>query len=287
MVIGPAKAIRREPGSVKLHFSLTGNFGSREEIEQFNGLEDELTTIADIAAYYTGREIGGGEATLFFEADDISTFIHLLLDVEGRLESGYLLRSARVVIRWEDFLDHEVEYGSLKDWLGANSRRARKKPKHSRKPELGDFYSIPLLDGRFGHATYVYRIPRYCDLLQVLDLITIEPAHLDGLIGVKSMFPPIKTVVSVGISRAGWQLVSHTEPDPNFRPPIFRGSNSASVTEQPGVYEDWWLSSGPNDWTFAGKLTEEMRDLEYDCFWNPWELADRIATGKNPYDRYR
>jgi hypothetical protein len=72
----------------------------------------------------------------------------------------------------------------------------------------------------------------------------------------------------------------------NFQHPEFRSSLAVFFKQEPGVYDDWRLQSYANQWTFLGKLPEDMRRLEYDDFWKPSDLAERIATGRNPYEAY-
>jgi hypothetical protein len=212
-----------DPGTVEIHYPLTGEFGCPDEMHVLDLLEQELINVLDAGGTYTGREIGGGEAVLFFEATDIPVFCQHLLRLRDRVQENALLQSARLVIHSTSVSADHVKYRDLNDWLEASRTRVRRRRRRSRIPKVGNFYSIPLTDGCFGHAHYVHHEPRFWDIVQVLDLVTCEPAPLDVLITAQPMFPAIKTIVSVGISHGGWKLVGHMKPDLNF--PLLSGYN--------------------------------------------------------------
>jgi len=240
------------------------------------------------ASEFTGEEFGPGEAVLSLRSGDVKG---LLTAARTILEQHNLLKDAFALVR-EDSVssrsDARVPLQDLDVWLGVLRQHALTKisPKKHR-PKVGDYYAVPLLDGRFGYLQYVHRDRRWGDLVQVFSLITCkEPAALSDLCSASPMFPPVLTAVGVGVQVGGWRLIGSVRRTGEFRFPTFRATNSLLFRmHEPGVYDDWWLwSAGESQ--FVGRLTSEQRKLEYHLWWAPQELARRIATGENEYDRF-
>lgn len=237
----------------------------------------------------TGEEVGSGETTLSFECHKPELMVPKLRD---RLARSNLLRGSFAVIYSTRVPDNagvkvplDDEQTMVNGLAAASKLRSGRQGHH---PRLGDYFAIPLPDGRYGHLRYSYRDAIEGDLVEVLAVICQGgPANFEEIVDSKLLFPPVITSVAIGVRVGGWVFLGNTKPAEKFQFPIFRGTNSLLLRRhEPGVYDDWWLWSGGDSWTFAGKLDMEQRKLEYHVAWPPQLLAKRIATMENEYDNF-
>jgi hypothetical protein len=90
-----------------------------------------------------------------------------------------LLYKSFIVVRADPIpnaSDLHIPIDDLDTWLGRLEQRAKPKPRKHR-PEINDYYAVPLPDGRFGHLHYVHEDPMWGDLVQVLSVITDQPRN--------------------------------------------------------------------------------------------------------------
>lgn len=166
-------------------------------------------------------------------------------------------------------------------------KRRPSKPRY-RKPQIGEYYAIPLPNGRFGYARFIYS-NRHCgDLVQVLDAFTTsdKTATLDDLKRASPLFPPVITSVTACVENGGWRKIGRQSGELTFDHPVFRSSICSVLRGVPGQYHDWLLCDKVGHSQYVGHLLPEHLKYEYDTSWLPDELAKRIVTGTNPYDAW-
>jgi len=249
---------------------------------QFDLLEREL--LSEISekklAEFTGNQIGDRDRILFFEAERISS---LLKKFNAKLEQHSLEQGAFIVLQ-EAGTDqrHTIPFEELVTCKIRRSVAGRK----WRRPQPGDYYAIPLADGRFGHAQYLVKAPGWGDFVQVANLVCSQPAALEVLAQAQPLFAPVSTDVATCVQRSAWILIGNRHP--LVRPETFplRFSPEANVQCKPSKYHDWIIIYSLTDFRFVGDLQPEYRKFEYQIAWFPEALASRIATGVNPWDEY-
>ncbi len=146
--------------------------------------------------------------------------------------------------------------------------------------DLGDYFCIPLPDGRFSFAQYVFFHPLYATLVRVTSLITLEEMPFESVLGASDLFPPVFVGFNVPVRQRLWKIIGNA-PVTNFRFPLFRCRQG--LDRAPGKYRDWLLWDG-NEYRDLGELPVEYQELEYLVGWSSDALEKRIATGNNePY----
>jgi hypothetical protein len=277
-----------DPCFVEVHIALSGgDFGTPDELLRVDTAEAEiLQKLQELGCgELHGRQTGAGEAILYVHADAVAATLRQINQSLGNQE---IREHTRFLVRDEltDALDGPISPTGVEAWL-SQRRRGRPTPrKRGIQPRVGDFFAVPLPDQRFGHIQYLRASPDEGELLQVLDVITDQPAKLEEVLRAEPRFPPVKCFVTAAVRRCGWVYVGHRKLDIDYSHVRFRVSNTAFLRFQPGVYTDWFLSSSAKGDIFVGTLTEEQRKLEYGVHWPPEDLAKRIATGENPYEAF-
>lgn len=148
--------------------------------------------------------------------------------------------------------------------------------------KIGDILLIPLGDGRYGYAQYVYFHPLYATLLRVLDVITDTPETAPPASTTGDLFPPVFVGLNAPIREKAWSIVGHVQVK-DFKFPLFRCRQG--IEDVPGQYYDWLIWDGET-YERIGELPEEYRSLEYLVGRGSDSLEVRIATGNNhPYDQ--
>jgi hypothetical protein len=273
---------------VEVHIALSGgDFGTADELLKVDTAEAEILQKLRELGYgeFQRRETGAGEAILYVQADAVAATLRQInqsLGNQGVGEQTYFLVHDELT----DTIEGPISPTGVEAWL-SQRRPTRPTPrKRGIQPRLGDFFAVPLPDGRFGHIQYLRASPDEGELLQVLDVITDQPAKLEVVLRAGPLFPPVKCFVTAAVRRCAWVYVGHSDIDANYSRVWFRGSDTAFLRFAPGIYTDWFLWSSAKGAVFIGTLTEEHRELEYDVHWSPESLAKRIVTGENPYDAF-
>lgn len=144
--------------------------------------------------------------------------------------------------------------------------------------KLGDFFQIPLPDGRYAYCQHVNWNDQMGFLVQVLDRISDHPLTFEELEGAKPLFPPVFVDLRAAVSSGRWKRIGNrTVAD--FKFPLFRATSAT----KPGKYDHWWLFDGYTQ-RFIGVLPPEWRSLEVEVVWGDEMLEQRIATGRNLFD---
>lgn len=279
---------------IELHVRLENGSGSVER-EGIAILPDLLMRLVaeTRGGKFTGEEVRPAEVVFFLEAKNLLPVLPELRTIVERLG---MLRDSFLQVRTDSLpsdSDLSIPLEDLKLWWQRLEQLTAAKPKKARRPRVNDFYAVPLPDGRFGHLQYVHHEPQWGDIVQVFSIITEGcPATIKDLVkdldGAQLLFPPVITAVTVGIRVGNWIFLGNRPPSEQFRIPLFRSTISRLLRgEEPGVYDDWWLWSGGDTWQPVGKLNDEQRKLEYNVAWPPLDLARRIVTGENEYERFK
>ncbi|MGJ5814375.1 hypothetical protein [Paludibaculum fermentans] len=230
---------------------------------------------------YQGHEIGGGTLVLYFEVARPRPFLKACELLALRHE----MKDIRINLR--DIADDcrsGVSFALFAYEEGLTTFAARP-GKRSRKPKIGDYYAIPLPDGRWGHAWFVAHEAPWGDFVQVLDVILAAPCEMPLLSGASALFPPIGSSVVHSVKGGKWKFLGNCPPEPVPIMPLMRSSTKAACDKQPGQYGDWVVSNSL-EWRVVGTLPEELRTLEFKAGWKPEQIAQRIMTGVNIYSVY-
>lgn len=230
---------------------------------------------------YQGNAHGGGSLVLYYESVRPRSFLKscrsltLLHNIEG------------ATVRAQNIADDQRagesftldDYEKLLPVLNATA------VKRSRNPKIGDYYALPLSDGRWGHALYVTHEAPWGDFIQVLDIIRDSPSNIETLIAASALFPPVGTYVARSAKIGRWKYLGNCPTTPVPIMPPMRTSPRMQCEKRPGQYQDWIVSSS-TEWRAVGALPEELRALEVKVPWTAEQIAHRIMTGINIYSVY-
>ncbi|MBC7925295.1 MAG: hypothetical protein H7039_06520 [Bryobacteraceae bacterium] len=147
---------------------------------------------------------------------------------------------------------------------------------------IGDILRIPLGDGRYGYAQYVYNHSLYSTLLRVLDVIANTPEPPPEIMTAGDLFPPVFVGLNPPIREKAWTIVAHV-PVKDFRFPLFKCRQV--VDEVPGKHYDWLIWDGET-YERVGELPAKYRSLGFLASFGYGIIEARIATGDNkPFDQ--
>lgn len=139
---------------------------------------------------------------------------------------------------------------------------------------IGNFYTIPLPDGRFAYCQYVCRVESYGDVVRVFNRFTSErlssPQELENA---DLLFPPVFAALLAAVRGKRWESIGNA-PVRGFVLPKFR----FTMGTKPGTYDDWRIWDEKKT-RRIGKLPVEMRSYELKCVWGCDALAERIVAG--------
>jgi hypothetical protein len=145
--------------------------------------------------------------------------------------------------------------------------------------KLGDFFQIPLPDGRYAYCQHVNRNDQMGFLVQVFDRLSDHPIKIEELNESKPLFPPVFVGLQAALSSGRWKRIGNV-PVTNFKFPLFRATSAT----KPGKYDNWWLFDGQRQ-QFLGALPTELQNLEVEVAWGYEMLEHRIATGNHLFER--
>jgi hypothetical protein len=143
---------------------------------------------------------------------------------------------------------------------------------------LGDFFQIPLPDGRYAYCQHVNWNDQIGFLVQVLDRISDHPLKIGELEGAQPLFPPVFVGLRAAVNSGRWKRIGN-KPVTDFKFPLFRATSAT----KPGKYDNWWLFDGSTQ-RFIGELPAELRTLEVEVAWGYEMLEQRIATGHHLFE---
>lgn len=148
--------------------------------------------------------------------------------------------------------------------------------------KIGMYLSIPLADGRFAYAQYLYydkheegvgNPPKHGYLIQVFDLITDREFTIEELGDPLPLFPPVFTIPQIAVRQGRWHVIGW-RPVEHFIHPTFRWG-SEDNPDRP--YRHWRIWDGVIC-TMIGLLPPELKKLEDLCIWNAIAIEDRITS---------
>ena len=147
----------------------------------------------------------------------------------------------------------------------------------SRRIKIGDVYQIPLPNGHFAFAQYVYLHSLMGYLVRVFYHIQETGDTIpspEQLLASGQRFPPVFVGLVAAVRTGKWRRVGKF-PVENFQFPVFRTTSAAKL----GIRDDWQLWDG-ECYRFVGKLPEEYRSFEIRQVWGLGNLAARIVGGR-------
>lgn len=143
---------------------------------------------------------------------------------------------------------------------------------------IGDFFEIPLPDGRNAYCQHVNRNDHMGFLVQVFDRISDHSLKIEDLEGANPLFPPVFVGLRASVRSGRWKRIGN-KPVTDFKFPLFRATSAT----KPGKYQNWWLFDGQTQ-RVIGALPAELRSLEVEAVWGDELLEQRIATGHHLFE---
>lgn len=168
--------------------------------------------------------------------------------------------------------------GQEKD-SGARSLSKKKDPTTRKRLQLGDVLEIPLSDGQFAYAQYVFyhrEPPVYGPLVRVLEgKYRQRPAEFKSLIEGPDQFVafcPLQVPFRMGL----WRIVAHEPVPERFgKLPLFKAHNRNYETG----YTMWFLWDGRRSVKVGESLPEAHWDLPVKQIVDYSLLVERIERG--------
>ncbi|MCD4754139.1 MAG: immunity 26/phosphotriesterase HocA family protein [Anaerolineaceae bacterium] len=146
--------------------------------------------------------------------------------------------------------------------------------------KIGDVFEIPLKGERKAYGQYVFKDKNQGPLVQIFDIIGEDTIpNLDDIRKAKPLFPPVITGINAAIRTGMWHIIGRL-PIEDFVYPKFV---SAHYDEKTGEAYCWFLWDGKQYSRIGIKLPKKYKHLEYLGGWSPYDVVDRIETGKYPY----
>ncbi len=145
--------------------------------------------------------------------------------------------------------------------------------------DIGDYFLVPLPDGRVTYVKYVFFHDRYATLVQTLDLIADKEQSTEVIFSAPPLFPPTFVGFNDAVRKKHWRVVAN-QPVVDFQFPLFRCTQAITHGLEPGIFHDWMLWDG-KEYTKLGDLPTRYQRLEYLASWASDLLEERIATGRN------
>src|ERR1700761_7505459 len=140
--------------------------------------------------------------------------------------------------------------------------------------KVGDFFEIPLLDGRLAYCRLMHRSDQLGFMIQVFDLFRRDSsASVEELRDAPPLFPPVFVGLLATVRSGRWKKIGNA-PVSYFSHPKFR----QTMGTKPGIYYDWTIWDGLRT-VRIGKLPPEFRSLELKQVWGDEGLEERILEG--------
>lgn len=153
-----------------------------------------------------------------------------------------------------------------------------------KKPQvkIGDIFEIPISDNRKAFGQYVYFDQQQGPLIQIFDYILKddEKVDLNKIVESKKLFPPIITGLFAAIRAKLWKVVGNKDIE-NFVYPGFVSTLRKPKTNEATI---WFYWNGSESIRLGRELSKEYKEKEYLAIHSPYDIPERIETGKNPYE---
>lgn len=151
---------------------------------------------------------------------------------------------------------------------------------------IGDVFSVKLDDGTKKFFQYVANdltqlnsdvirgFKNEYDLNAEPDLLEIVRSEVDFY---------AHCITKFGIKMGLWERIGNTSEIGDLKAILFRGSSDSGARpgEQVQISDKWYVwHINDNDFTVVGKLEGENRRAEIGVVVNPYDIVDRLKTGK-------
>lgn len=150
-------------------------------------------------------------------------------------------------------------------------------------PKIGDIFEIPLKNEKKAYGQFVFNDIEQGPLIQVFDLIVKNGVQLEiqdiDINTAHHLFPPVITGLTAATRSNLWRIIGNL-PVKKFVYPKFV---SAYYDEKTGEAYRWFVWDGQEYIRLGEKLPKKYKMLEYLVVWSPYDIAERIETGKYPY----
>ena len=93
------------------------------------------------------------------------------------------------------------------------------------------------------------------------------------------MFRPVITGLFAAIRTGLWKKIGYIQVN-DFEYPNFIATNYNQKTGKASI---WFLWNGEKYIRLGTELPEKYKELEYHMVWSPYDVVDRIETGKYPF----
>lgn len=148
------------------------------------------------------------------------------------------------------------------------------------KTEVGDIYRIPLPEGKFAYAQFIFFDTKYGGIVRIFEPIfdSEDSVELDKLLSTELRFPPVYVGISAAIKSYGWEIVDNTQVV-NF---IFPGFISTLPNPKTGEATTWYLWDGKELVRLGITLPNKYKKLEFLSIYSPDLIVERIISGHKP-----
>ncbi len=148
--------------------------------------------------------------------------------------------------------------------------------------KIGDIFEIPISNNKKAFGQYIHYDKQQGPLIQVFDYIVNgdEKLDLDKIVQSKILFPPIIVGLFAAVKKNLWSVVGNKNVE-NFIYPGFISTLRNPKTNEATI---WFYWDG-NEWTKLGeKLNDRYKKKEFLAVYSPYDIPERIETGKKPYE---
>ena len=147
----------------------------------------------------------------------------------------------------------------------------------ARSPKVGDIIEIPLGKGKYGYCQYMFYDKENGPLIQVYNLIDDGNSTIETILKCKPLFPPMMTGIGAAVQKLNWEIIGQCEVE-NFNYPTFR----STIGDFLDVNAVWFLYDGSSE-KRVSPLPKNAWNYELGIVWSPYDVVDRILTGKHEY----
>ena len=116
-------------------------------------------------------------------------------------------------------------------------------------------------------------------MIRIFNIITEKDIQIEQLVDTKPMFRPVITGLFAAIRTGLWKKIGHIQVN-DFEYPNFIATNYNQKTGKASI---WFLWNGEKYIRLGTELPEKYKELEYLMVWSPYDVVDRIETGKYPF----
>ena len=152
-----------------------------------------------------------------------------------------------------------------------------------KQPLVGDIFEIPLSEKKKAFGQYIYWDRQKGPLISVYNCILSQEKNTpspEKIITSKPLFPPVITGLQAAVKSGLWKIIGHASVQ-GFTYP---GFVSTAIDYTSGNHGYWYYWDGEKSITLGKELPEEYQRKEFLAVYSPFDIAERIETGKRPYE---